>query len=240
MEEGYRPYLESAEDVLSKADSSEKGLHAAEASARLTKYGPNKLIEAKKRSSIARFFDQMKDPMILILLAAAALSLITSLYQHENPSDVFIILFVVVLNSVLGVIQENKAEEAIAALKEMTAAKSKVLRDGQIVTIESAGLVPGDVVVLEAGDSIPADGRIIEEASMKVEEAALTGESVPVTKTAEAMEISEGAKDVALADRRNMVYMGSTVVYGRGKAVITGTGMDTEMGKIADALAQAE
>ena len=240
MEEGYRPYLESTEDVLSKADSSEKGLHAAEASARLTKYGPNKLIEAKKRSSIARFFDQMKDPMILILLAAAALSLITSLYQHENPSDVFIILFVVVLNSVLGVIQENKAEEAIAALKEMTAAKSKVLRDGQIVTIESAGLVPGDVVVLEAGDSIPADGRIIEEASMKVEEAALTGESVPVTKTAEAMEISEGAKDVALADRRNMVYMGSTVVYGRGKAVITGTGMDTEMGKIADALAQAE
>lgn len=240
MEEGYRPYLESAEDVLSKADSSEKGLHAAEASARLTKYGPNKLIEAKKRSSIARFFDQMKDPMILILLAAAALSLITSLYQHENPSDVFIILFVVVLNSVLGVIQENKAEEAIAALKEMTAAKSKVLRDGQIVTIESAGLVTGDVVVLEAGDSIPADGRIIEEASMKVEEAALTGESVPVTKTAEAMEISEGAKDVALADRRNMVYMGSTVVYGRGKAVITGTGMDTEMGKIADALAQAE
>lgn len=240
MEEGYRPYLESTEEVLSKVDSSEKGLHAAEASARLTKYGPNKLIEAKKRSSIARFFDQMKDPMILILLAAAALSLITSLYQHENPSDVFIILFVVVLNSVLGVIQENKAEEAIAALKEMTAAKSKVLRDGQIVTIESAGLVPGDVVVLEAGDSIPADGRIIEEASMKVEEAALTGESVPVTKTAEAMEISEGAKDVALADRRNMVYMGSTVVYGRGKAVITGTGMDTEMGKIADALAQAE
>ena len=240
MEEGYRPYLESAEDVLSKTDSSEKGLHAAEASARLTTYGPNKLIEAKKRSSIARFFDQMKDPMIIILLAAAALSLITSLYQHENPSDVFIILFVVVLNSVLGVIQENKAEEAIAALKEMTAAKSKVLRDGQITTIESSGLVPGDVVVLEAGDSIPADGRIIEEASMKVEEAALTGESVPVTKTAEPMEIAEGAKDVALADRRNMVYMGSTVVYGRGKAVITGTGMDTEMGKIADALAQAE
>ena len=240
MKEGYRPYLESVETVLAETESAESGIGAAEASARLSIHGPNKLIEAKKRSSIARFFDQMKDPMIIILLAAAALSLITSLYQHENPSDVFIILFVVVLNSVLGVIQENKAEEAIEALKQMTAAKSKVLRDGQIVSIESSGLVPGDVVILEAGDSIPADGRIIEEASMKVEEAALTGESVPVTKTAETMDIAEGAKDVPLADRRNMVYMGSTVVYGRGKAVITGTGMNTEMGKIADALAQAE
>lgn len=240
MKEGYRPYLEAAESVLSESDSSEAGLSAAEAAARLEARGPNKLIEAKKRGSVARFFDQMKDPMIIILLAAAALSLITSLYRHENPSDVFIILFVVVLNSVLGVIQENKAEEAIEALKQMTAAKSKVLRDGQIISIESSGLVPGDVVILEAGDSIPADGRIIEEASMKVEEAALTGESVPVTKTAETVDIAEGSKDVPLADRRNMVYMGSTVVYGRGRAVITGTGMDTEMGKIADALARAE
>ncbi|MBQ9272243.1 MAG: cation-translocating P-type ATPase, partial [Mogibacterium sp.] len=171
---------------------------------------------------------------------AALLSLITSLYQNENPSDVFIILFVVVLNSVLGVVQENKAEEAIEALKQMTAAKSKVLRDGQIVSIESSGLVVGDVVILEAGDSIPADGRIIEEASMKVEEAALTGESVPVTKQADLIELGENAKDVPLGDRRNMVYMGSTVVYGRGKAVITATGMSTEMGKIADAISQAE
>ncbi len=240
MKEGYRPYLESVESVLAEAGSEAGGLSSAEAAARLETNGPNKLIEAKKRSSIARFFDQMKDPMIIILLAAAALSLITSLYQHESPSDVFIILFVVVLNSVLGVVQENKAEEAIAALKQMTAAKSKVLRDGQIMSIESSGLVVGDVVILEAGDSIPADGRIIEEASMKVEEAALTGESVPVTKQSEALEISAGAKDVPLGDRRNMIYMGSTVVYGRGKAVITGTGMSTEMGKIADAISQAE
>ena len=240
MKEGYRPYLESAESVLAETGSDVKGLSSAEAAARLEADGPNKLIEAKKKSSIARFFDEMKDPMIIILLAAAALSLITSLYQHENPSDVFIILFVVVLNSVLGVIQENKAEEAIEALKQMTAAKSKVLRDGQIVSVESSALVVGDVVVLEAGDSIPADGRIIEEASMKVEEAALTGESVPVTKQSETLVIEAGSRDVALADRRNMVYMGSTVVYGRGKAVITGTGMSTEMGKIADALAQAE
>ncbi len=240
MKEGYRPYLESIDSVLAETGSAAEGLSAEEAAARLEADGPNKLIEAKKRSSIARFFDQMKDPMIIILLVAAALSLITSLYQNENPSDVFIILFVVVLNSVLGVVQENKAEEAIEALKQMTAARSKVLRDGEIVSIESSELVVGDIVILEAGDSIPADGRLIEEASMKVEEAALTGESVPVTKTAEALEIDEGAKDVPLADRRNMVYMGSTVVYGRGKAVITGTGMSTEMGKIADALAQAE
>ena len=240
MKEGYRPYLESVDEVVRETGSAVNGLSAAEAAARLESGGPNKLIEAKKRSSIARFFDQMKDPMIIILLVAALLSLITSLYQGESPSDVFIILFVVVLNSVLGVVQENKAEEAIEALKQMTAAKSKVLRDGQIVSIESSGLVVGDVVILEAGDSVPADGRIIEEASMKVEEAALTGESVPVTKQADALELSEDAKDVPLGDRRNMVYMGSTVVYGRGKAIITGTGMDTEMGKIADAISQAE
>ena len=240
MKEGYRPYLESIDSVLAETGSAAEGLSAEEAAARLEADGPNKLIEAKKRSSIARFFDQMKDPMIIILLVAAALSLITSLYQNESPSDVFIILFVVVLNSVLGVVQENKAEEAIEALKQMTAARSKVLRGGELISVESSELVVGDIVILEAGDSIPADGRLIEEASMKVEEAALTGESVPVTKTAEALEIDEGAKDVPLADRRNMVYMGSTVVYGRGKAVITGTGMSTEMGKIADALAQAE
>ena len=240
MNENYRPYLIPAEEVLANEQSAEHGITEAEAQARLEANGPNKLIEAKKRSALLRFFDQMKDPMIIILLAAAALSLITSLYEHESPADVFIILFVVVLNSVLGVVQESKAEEAIEALKQMTAAKSKVLRDGEIVTLESDKLVTGDVVILEAGDSIPADGRLIEAASMKVEEAALTGESVPVTKQVEPLELSRGAKDVPLGDRKNMIYMGSTVVYGRGKAVITGTGMSTEMGKIADALAQAE
>ena len=213
MKDNYRPYLESIESVLDETGSCAQGLTTEKASSKLEADGPNKLIEAKKRSSIARFFDQMKDPMIIILLVAAALSLVTSLYQHENPSDVFIILFVVVLNSVLGVVQENKAEEAIEALKQMTAARSKVLRDGQIVSIESSELVVGDVVLLEAGDSIPADGRIIEAASMKVEEAALTGESVPVNKTAEVLELGESAKDIPLADRRNMVYMGSTRTF---------------------------
>ena len=239
MSEGYRPYLETAESVLKETGSAVNGLTSAEAASRLEANGSNRLIEPKKRSSLLKFLDQLKDPMIIILLAAALLSLITSMYEGEMPTDVFIIMFVVVLNSVLGVVQENKAEEAIEALKQMTAAKSKVLRDGEIVIVESSALVAGDVVLLEAGDSVPADGRILEEASMKVEEAALTGESVPVTKTAEALELG-GAKDIPLADRRNMVYMGSTVVYGRGRVVITDTGMSTEMGKIADAISQAE
>ena len=240
MKELFRPYLESAESVFSTVESTERGLSIDEAAKRLEENGPNKLIEAKKRSAILRFFDQMKDPMIIVLLVAAALSLVTSIYEGESFADVFIILFVVVLNSVLGVIQESKAEEAIEALKKMTAAKSKVLRGGTILSVESDQLVVGDVIILEAGDSVPADARLFEEASMKVEEAALTGESVPVTKRADALALEGESKDVALGDRKNMVYMGSTVVYGRGKAVVTGTGMDTEMGKIADALAQAE
>ena len=240
MQENYRPYLESKASVLEATASTEQGLSSAEAAVRLEQNGPNKLIEAKKRSAVLRFFDQMKDPMIIILLVAAVLSFFTSLYEGESPADVFIILFVVVLNSVLGVVQESKAEEAIEALKQMTAAKSKALRDGQIVSIQSDELVVGDVIILEAGDSVPADGRIIEAASMKIEEAALTGESVPVDKQSEAIELDEGAKDVPLGDRKNMIYMGSTVVYGRGRAVITGTGMSTEMGKIADAISQAE
>lgn len=240
MKEGYRPYLETTESVLEEINSTALGLSEAEAASRLETEGPNKLIEAKKRSAVLRFFDQMKDPMIIILLVAALLSFVTSIYEGESPTDVFIILFVVILNSVLGVVQESKAEEAIEALKQMTAAKSKVLRGGTILSLESENLVPGDIVILEAGDSIPADGRIIEEASFKVEEAALTGESVPVTKQASVIELEGEAKDVPLADRKNMVYMGSTVVYGRGRIVVTGTGMDTEMGKIADAISQAE
>ena len=148
MREGYRPYLESIDSVIAETGSESSGLTSAEAASRLEKDGPNKLIEPKKRSSFLKFLDQMKDPMILILLAAALLSLITSLYEGETPTDVFIIMFVVVLNSVLGVVQENKAEEAIEALKQMTAAKSKVLRDGEIISVESSELAVGDVVLL--------------------------------------------------------------------------------------------
>ena len=182
----------------------------------------------------------MADPMIIILLVAAAISGVLAVTQGESFADVIIILAVVVVNAVLGVYQENKAEKAIEALQEMSAATSKVLRDGKLVTIHSEELVPGDVILLEAGDAIPADGRLLTSASLKIEEAALTGESVPVLKFIDAINLVDETKDVTLGDRKNMVYMGSTVVYGRGTAVITATGMDTEMGKIADALATAE
>ncbi len=158
----------------------------------------------------------------------------------EGYADLFFILFVVIMNTVLSMVQESKAEQAIEALMEMTAATSRVLRDGEIVTVKSEDLVVGDVVILEAGDAVPADCRVLESHSMKVEEAALTGESVPVTKIVDLLMLREDSKDVPLGDRLNMVYSGSTVVYGRGRAVVTATGMDTEMGKIADALAQAE
>ena len=233
-------YLEQAEAVLRDVDSRDSGLTAAEAAERLAKNGRNKLAEAKKDSLIKRFFQQMADPMIIILLAAAAISAVLAVVENESFADVIIILFVVIVNAVLGVYQESKAEKAIEALQQMAAATSKVLRDGQTVTIRSEELVVGDVVLLEAGDAIPADGRVLESASMKVEEAALTGESVPVTKFIDLIHLRDNANDVPLGDRKNMVYMGSTVVYGRGRMVVTQTGMDTEMGKIADALANAQ
>ena len=233
-------YLEQADAVLREVDSCEQGLTAAEAEERLVKNGKNKLEEAKKDSLIKRFFQQMADPMIIILLAAAAISAVLAVVENESFADVIIILFVVIVNAMLGVYQESKAEKAIEALQQMAAATSKVLRDGQTVTIRSEDLVVGDVVLLEAGDAVPADGRVLESASMKVEEAALTGESVPVTKFIDLIHLRDNANDVPLGDRKNMVYMGSTVVYGRGRMVVTQTGMDTEMGKIADALANAQ
>ena len=231
-------YTDEKDDVLRAVSATEEGLSAAEAEARLAKNGKNKLKAAKKDSLIKRFFMQMADPMILILLAAAAISAVTSIYEGEAPTDVFIILFVVIVNAVLGVYQESKAEKAIEALQEMSAATSKVLRDGKVVQVKSEDLVVGDVVLLEAGDAVPADGRLLESASLKIEEAALTGESVPVNKFIDIIHLRDGA-EVPLGDRKNMVYMGSTVVYGRGSFVVTATGMDTEMGKIADALANA-
>ena len=234
-----KEYLSSQELVLSELKSSENGLNAQEAASRLEQYGKNKLAEGKKTTLLQRFLSQLKDPMIIILIAAAVVSGITSFYSGESFADVIIIMIVVIINAVLGVVQESKAEKAIAALQEIAAATSKVFRDGRQMTIRSEELVPGDIMILEAGDAIPADGRIIECASLKIEEAALTGESVPVTKETGALTSPEG-KDVPLGDRKNMVYMGSTVVYGRGRAVVTGTGMKTEMGKIADALTQAQ
>ncbi|MBE6968935.1 MAG: cation-translocating P-type ATPase [Ruminococcaceae bacterium] len=231
-------YTQSAEEVLNSLGVGREGLSSSEAQARLEKYGPNKLKEAEKPTLLQRFVAQLKDPMLIILMIAAAVSALTGMLAGENEwAEVIIIMAVVLLNAILGVFQESKAEAAIEALQTMTAATCKVLRDGKMVVLHSDELVPGDVVLLEAGDAVPADGRIIENASLKIEEAALTGESVPVNKMLEALGIIEGQDDVPLGDRKNMCYMGSTVVYGRGKAVITTTGMDTEMGKIAGALA---
>ena len=232
-------YNQSLSDVYSHLNSSENGLTSAQAQAVLDKNGPNKLDEAEKVTLLQRFIAQLKDPMIIILLAAAAVSAVTAVYSRESLADVFIILAVVLLNAVMGVYQESKAEKAIEALSKMTAATSKVIRDGKQIVVESTQLVTGDIIVLEAGDAVPADARIIECASIKAEEAALTGESVPVSKTDEVLQTEDG-RDIPLGDRKNMVYMGSTIAYGRGKAVITGTGMNTEMGKIADALIQTK
>ena len=232
-------YLQKAEDVFASVKSSAQGLTAAEAQKRLAEHGENKLQEGKKKSLIRRLLEQFTDPMIIILIVAAVISAVTSIVEHEAPTDVIIILAVVIINAVLGVYQESKAEKAIEALQEMAAATSKVLRDGDVVEVPSAQLTIGDVILLEAGDAVPADARIIESASLKIEEAALTGESVPVNKMIDAIGLGS-QKDVPLGDRKNMMYMGSSVVYGRGRAVVTAVGMDTEMGKIAGALAAAE
>lgn len=232
-----KAYELTTQQVLQQLNSAPEGLTAAEAATRLTQYGTNELEQAPKPTLLQRFMAQLKDPMLLILLAAAAISAVTSLIAGESLTEVFIILVVVLLNAGLGVFQESKAEAAIEALQTMTAATCRVLRDGHITTLHSSELVPGDVVLLEAGDAVPADGRLLESASLKIEEAALTGESVPVNKIIEVLGLFQQNGDVPLGDRKNMIYMGSTVVYGRGKAVITGTGMKTEMGKIAGALA---
>lgn len=230
-------YSRTSEDVVEELGSGKDGLTSEEAGKRLALHGENKLKEAKKTGLFKLLLRQIADPMIVILIAAAIVSLVIAIMEGgEGIAEVIIIAVVVVLNAVMGVVQESKAENAIAALQEMTASTSKVIRDGKQLTIKSSELVPGDLVVLEAGDSVPADMRLTMSASLKIEEAALTGESVPVEKNVKPL---KGDK-VALGDRTNMAYMGSTVVYGRGRGVVTGTGMSTEMGKIADVLADAK
>ena len=230
-------YLESTDSVLAEVKSSAQGLSADEAAKRLAENGHNKLDEPPKPTLLARFIEQFKNPMILVLLAAAVISAITGIISEGKlEADVFIILFVVIANAVLGVYQENKAESAIEALQAMSAAQSKVYRSGELIVIPSSDLVPGDVITLEAGDNVPADCRILEAAALKAEESALTGESVPSEKESRVLE----GEDVPLGDRKNMLYMGSSIAYGRAEAVVVATGMKTEMGKIAGAIAEAD
>lgn len=235
-----KEYLTDVGEVMKNENSSLAGLTTAEAEKRAEKYGKNKLKAAKKVPLIVRFLSQLGDPMTIILICAAVVSGILAVVEGESFADVIIILAVVLINAVLGVYQESKAENAIEALQEMSAATSKVLRDGETVVIKSEDIVPGDIVFLDAGDSVPADGRLIDCASLKIEESALTGESVPVNKMIDVLNLKKGEDDIPLGDRKNMVYMGSSVAYGRGTLVVTATGMNTEMGKIADALTKAE
>lgn len=227
-------YTQGEEEVLKSLDTSVDGLSTAQAKERLDAYGFNELDEGEKRSLLSKFIDQFKDLMIIILLVAAALSVITE--GMHGLTDACIILAVVVLNAAFGVYQEGQAEAAIEALKNMSSPLARVRRDGNIVEIDSRELVPGDIVLLEAGDVVPADMRLLEAASLKIEEAALTGESVPVEK-----DITETvAADAGIGDHVNMGYQNSNVTYGRGTGVVTNTGMYTEVGKIADMLANAD
>ena len=226
-------YQLEIEAALGRAKSSRQGLSGAEAARRLTECGPNRLAEQKQAGLFQRFLQQMADPMIVVLLAAAAVSGGAAAVAGESFADVFIILAVVVINGVLGVYQEHKAEQAIQALQKLTAAHSRVLRGGRSLEVASEELVPGDVVLLEAGDAVPADGRLVECVSLRTEEAALTGESLPVEKNTR-----PAGANTPLAERRCMAYLGSTVRYGRGKLLVTATGMNTEMGRIAGALAE--
>ena len=227
-------YTQGKYETLEALQSSREGLSTAEAQKRLDEYGHNELEEGQKRGLLAKFLDQFKDLMIIILLVAAALSVITE--GTEGLTDALIILAVVILNAAFGVYQEGQAEAAIEALKDMSSQIARVRRDGLVVEIDSRELVPGDIVMLEAGDVVPADMRLLEAASLKIEEAALTGESVPVDKDLSV----DVAADAGIGDRVNMAYQNSNVTYGRGSGVVVNTGMYTEVGKIADMLANAD
>lgn len=217
-------YQQALSAVYEELGTDEHGLQQSAATQRLEQYGPNALNQQKATSLLQKFIAQFKDFMIIVLLVAALIAAFTG-----EAVDAVIILLVVVLNAIFGVFQESKAEEAINALKEMSAPDATVLRDGQLQTVKSDALVPGDVVSLEAGDIVPADLRLIESASLKVEESALTGESVPVEKQAEM--IADG--ELPIGDRLNMAYMNSNVTYGRATGIVVATGMQTEVGRIA-------
>ena len=226
----------SAEDALRELGTDgEEGLSSAEAKKRLAQFGANKLAEKKKKSTLRRFFEQFKDVMIIILMLAAAVSFVVACVEGDPMEFIepALIIFIVILNAVLGLVQENKAEKALEALQNMSAPHARAIRDGHERMISAQDVVPGDIIKLEAGDFVPADARLLESANLKCEESALTGESVPAEKDADA----QVAEDAPLGDRDNMIFSGCSVTSGTALAVVTGTGMQTQMGRIAGLLA---
>lgn len=225
-------------EVLNKLEvSRDKGLNAKEAKNRLNKYGENKLLENKKKNIIIKFLEQFKDFMVIILLIAAVISFITSIIEENSDYiDSVIILIIVIVNAIIGVIQENKAEKAIDALKKLSAPHARLIRGGKEIHTESNNVVPGDILLLDAGDFVCADARLIESYNLKTEESALTGESLPAEKNADVIV----THDKGIGDRKNMVFSSSVVTSGHAVAVVVGTGMDTEVGKIATLINQED
>ncbi|MCA9013932.1 MAG: HAD-IC family P-type ATPase, partial [Planctomycetaceae bacterium] len=218
-------------DVAEKLESSAQGLSSQEARLRLERYGPNQLIEKKRKSLWLMFLDQFKDFMILVLIAAAVIAGVIG-----EPADTITIAVIVLLNAVLGFVQEYRAEQAMAALKKMAAPSTTVMRDGQVESIPAEQLVPGDLIILEAGNVVPADLRLVKAIQLKIDEAALTGESVPAEKESAAIREEE----LSLGDRKNMSYKGTLVTFGRGRGLVVATGMQTELGQIAVLLQDQE
>ncbi|MEG2456217.1 MAG: HAD-IC family P-type ATPase, partial [Clostridia bacterium] len=231
-------YSNKIDEVLAELATSEQGLTSAEAAKRLAENGKNELEQGKKKSMFAKFIMQFKDVMIIVLIAAAVISAAIAIYQREYGEllDSAIIMLIVIINAVIGLVQENKAESALDALKNMNKPFSKVLRGGELIQIKSEELVKGDIVQLDAGDIVPADLRLMTSASLKIEEAALTGESVPSEKDAEAI----AADKAPLGDRSNMAYSSGITSYGRGRGIVVETGMNTEVGKIAKMLSESD
>ena len=228
-------FSQSRQEILDELQTDpERGLSDAEVDARRAKFGENRMADRKKKSLFIRFIEQFKDVMIVILLIAAVVSFIVACVEGDPMEFIepALIVFIVVLNAIMGMLQESKAEKALDALKNMSAPHARVLRDGKEKIVQASELVPGDIIHLEAGDFVPADARLLKSVNLKSEESALTGESVPAEKNAEA-DVADGA---SVGDRVNMVFSGCPVTYGTAKAVVTATGMQTETGKIAGLL----
>ena len=227
-----------AETVKCLETDEEKGLNSSEVESRKEKYGLNELAAKKKKSTFMKFLEQFKDFMIIVLIISAVVSGIVGVKQEgiSGITDTVIILVVVIVNAIIGVLQENKAEKSLEALQKLSSHVAKVIRNGKLEVVQSKELVPGDIVILETGDYVPADLRIIEAVNLKAQESALTGESVPVEKMAARIEDER----IGLGDRINMLFSSSLITYGRGKAVVVETGMNTEVGKIADIINSAE